>query len=85
MLFSGVLVAKKLQPPDYLLAAPFCFIIRCFISDKMKPIVAEVWASMVAANLCKDVGVFDIIFLGDSQPVVNEINEGPQMQAGWLF
>jgi ribonuclease HI len=39
------------------------------------PLVAEVWASMIVVNLCKDVGVFDIILEGDSQQVVKEINK----------
>ncbi len=45
-------------------------------SSMADPIVTKVWAGMVVANLCKDVGVFDIILEGDFQQVVNEINEG---------
>jgi hypothetical protein len=30
-------------------------------SSIVDPIVVEAWAGMVAANLCKDVAVFDII------------------------
>jgi len=43
-------------------------------SSIVDPIVVEAWAGMVAANLCKDVAVFDIILWGDFQQVVNKIN-----------
>jgi hypothetical protein len=37
-------------------------------------IIAQSWAGMIAATLCKDMGIFYVI-LGDSKQIVKEINE----------
>jgi len=53
----------------------FQLAIRLVIVKKLKSKDRVGWASTIAVNLCKDVGIFYIILEGDSQQAVDKRNQ----------